>query len=554
MHLSYARSLALRSALAVALASPAAAQHVVHKFLGNARTVAMAGDVNADGFADLLVTAPFAVPLSYVRVFSGVDGAVLHNFTGSPSDRFGWSASGSGDVNNDGFDDILVGEHLSGSLDRGRILVFSGLDGSTLHAIAGNENWAELGAAVAGVGDLDGDGCDDFVAGAPHANNSTSLAGYADVYSGKTGARLHRLRGVFQSDEFGSVVAGLGDVDGDGVPDIGVSAPRESFGGFLRGVVRVYSGATGLEVMVPLVGTVQEDQLGTSLSAIGDLNNDGRQDILVGIPERNPQLTQLGRAEVFSGMDGSSLLTVHGTKPAAGFGRAVAGAGDLNSDGIPDFIVGSQWEDGNAFQSGAVRAFSGTDGSVLATVSGNSAGAAFGASLDGGRDVNGDGFPDWIAGATVELIAGQRLGAATVYSPVPLASMPFFSNVSTISVATGGTQLLNLNAGLEYGLQIYFLVGTASGTSPGVLADDILVPLNPDDYLYYSLSNYNQLPFVGTFGFLSPSGTATAALVVPDGLDPSFAGFLLHHAYVVFESSDGPVEYASNPVPLSLVP
>ena len=169
-------------------------------------SVAGAGDVNRDGYDDFVIGANRASPggrmgAGQATVFSGKDGSVLYTFNGLASgDFFGTSVAGAGDVNRDGFPDIVVGAHLAspgGRMGAGQATVFSGKDGSVLHTFNGLVANDFFGWSVAGAGDVNRDGGPDVIVGARMASpGGRSWAGRATVFSGKDGSVLHTLNGL----------------------------------------------------------------------------------------------------------------------------------------------------------------------------------------------------------------------------------------------------------------------------------------------------------------------------------------------------------------------
>ena len=343
-------------------------------------SVSGAGDVNGDGSADLIVGAPFAdsndlIGNGSAQVFSGADGSELYNFSGDNAfDLLGNSVSGAGDVNGDGFADVIVGAPTEVGDGASSARVLSGFDGSTLLNLSG---FGTFGIAVSDVGDVDGDLVPDLIVG--NAFDLNNPMGSTQVVSGSDGSVIHDFSGDSVFNFLGCSVSSAGDVNGDLVPDLIVGA--------IGGRARVFSGSDGSVLHSFRVGSMS-GFLETSASGAGDVNGDGVADVIVGASGD-------AKAQVFSGSDGSVLHDFNGASAGSIFGRSVSGLGDVNGDGFADVIVGAP---GDA--SGTAQIFSGSDGSVLAVVNGDSAGDNFGVSVSGAGDVNGDGVEDFIVGAT----------------------------------------------------------------------------------------------------------------------------------------------------------
>lgn len=293
--------------------------------------VSSAGDINADGVVDVVAGAPNATPVGRVLVLSGRDGSVLLDIA-SPADgnRFGYAVSSLEDLNGDGVPELLVG--AAGG--RGRAYVLSGSDGQVLRNELGASGipGAEFGAGIARLQDVDGDGVEDYVVGAPG-----ELGGRAHVYSGANGALLHSLSPTQGNGRFGEFfVADAGDVDGDGSTDVYVGAYAETGG---NGAAYVFSGATGARIH--RIGGTPGEGLGPGRGA-GDVDGDGRADLAVGAyTYSGAGITQGGRVGIFSGRDLRFLMRVNGNRGNGQFGFDTVGVGDINDDGRLDFIVAS---------------------------------------------------------------------------------------------------------------------------------------------------------------------------------------------------------------------
>ncbi|MFT7619598.1 MAG: hypothetical protein ACI97A_003254 [Planctomycetota bacterium] len=380
-------------------------------------SVSGTGDVNNDGTNDFVVGAPTKFSTNpgagAAFVFSGSTGAHLHTFQGvGGGDHFGVSVSGAGDVNNDGFDDIIVGadhEEQAGNVPAGSARVFSGLDGSLLHNFKGTSLYGQFGLSVSDAGDVDGDGSPDVIVGAPLSNSFGLLrSGSATVFSGSDGDVITVLNGTGLKDRFGWSVSGAGDTNGDGLSDLVIGAPQfEDFSGglpqdSLSGQAQIFS-TRKLDV---INGNHANAFFGIAVSGAGDVNGDGLDDVIASGLSTNS-------ANVYSAADGSILYKFEGDNIDDVFGLSVSDAGDVNGDGFADVIIGAPFDDNNGTQSGSARVHSGVDGSILYTFDGNAAGHQFGYCVDRAGDVDADGIPDFIVGA---IHAGADTGKAIVFS------------------------------------------------------------------------------------------------------------------------------------------
>lgn len=288
--------------------------------------------------------------------------------------RFGLSVD-TGDTNGDGYSDVVVSayrEDVLGTPDRGRVYVSSGADGTLLQTLdkPAPESEAWFGESV-GVGDIDGDGAADVLVGAPKEDVAGNNAqGRAYAFSGMDGSLLFSLTTPDpQPNEavFGETVA-VGDINGDGKGDMAVAAP--GFSQF-RGRVYVFSGVDG-SLLLTLDHPQAQPNANFGFSvAMGELNGDGRTDLAVAASTQEVAgNTAQGRAFVFSGLDGSLLHTLDtpNFQGNAQFGAQVR-MGDVDADGKSDIVVGAVGEDvGTVADLGRVYVFSGADGSLLRTL------------------------------------------------------------------------------------------------------------------------------------------------------------------------------------------
>jgi hypothetical protein len=389
---------------------------VLHEFDGTAHSgsfgwaVSELGDVDRDHVSEAIVGEPFAGGGS-TYVYSGRTGALLYRFDGASGDLNGFSMADAGDVNGDGVHDILVGAPGN---DAGHVDLYSGKTGVLLHRFTGRQVGDTFGWSVSSAGDVNHDGRADVLIGASQFFDGAG-PGYAQIYSGRTYELLRTLTGDSVGDQFGSAASWTRDINRDGVPDQIVGARDAGAGG--RGQVYVYSGRTG-DRLLTIDASPHGDSFGSFFVAgVGDVNRDGTPDIYAADYNDSTNgsdpagQTASGRAAVYSGRDGHELLAWVGDNADEGLGPG-RGAGDVNHDGHPDLIVGSYTSNSGASGAGKVQIFSGADGSLLRTITSTTAGENFGFDAVGLGDTNNDGVPDeLVAAATgdhVYIIAGAK--------------------------------------------------------------------------------------------------------------------------------------------------
>jgi hypothetical protein len=381
-------------------------------------------DIDGDGRGDLIVGAPGETPdniseAGRAYIITGKMGNIIRVLQSPGREvggHFGVAVSSVPDVNADGKADVVVGasdeDPSTNPADTGRAYVYSGATGALLWklippAATLNEHF---GAAVAGIPDVNGDGRGDIAVGSPDETYTGSPvnAGRVHVYSGATGLRLYTIAAPTPTlrNFFGSAVAGLVDVSGDGRGDIVVGSPETDLGLTTGrpGHAYIYSGANGALLRILNSPANQADGgFGWSVAAVPDANGDGKQDVVVGAPFENPGTSPVdcGRANLYSGATGALLFKfLPPTATANGrFGWSVSGVADITGDARGDVVVGEPGLGG-----GRAHMYNGATGLRLDTRASvyPEAGGQFGFSVGGTVDLSGNGRGDVIVGAWKE--------------------------------------------------------------------------------------------------------------------------------------------------------
>ncbi len=322
-------------------------------------SVASAGDVNGDGYADLVVGADDDSNGGQAYLYlGGGDGLaptpVILTDPGGAGGTFGASVASAGDVNGDGYADLVVSAFRAANLEGGVYVYLGGAGGlasapATILFNPGGENHTTFGSSVASA-DVNGDGYADVVVGAYAP--TFGFSGRTYVYLGGTSGLATQpattLNALNANDEFGASVANAGDVNGDGYADILVGADLGS------GAYVYLGSATGIGTAPSTTLTGQDTRFGAPVACAGDVNGDGYADIVVGDPYRE---NSTGVAYVYLGSETGLATSPSTTLPSLGgeqgyFGASVGSAGDVNGDGYSDLFISA-----SSFPFSAARAY-----------------------------------------------------------------------------------------------------------------------------------------------------------------------------------------------------
>ena len=429
------------------------------------RSVSAGGDINGDGYSDIVIGAPQFDDLAqndgralvYYGSASGFGTGAAFNTppdvtlsgSGIQSSAFGWSVSCAGDLNGDGYSDLAIGSFRdrNGQQDEGRIYVYHGSSTGLLTApsttIESNQIGAWMGRSISNVGDMNGDGYADLAIGAPRYNDEGVVDIHLGTPTGINSIRDIRLQIGNAGANFGEAVRSAGDVNGDGYSDVIVGA---NFFGSQGAAAIFHGGAFNVEnnPSTQVLGDVTMDHLGETVAGVGDVNGDGFSDVLVGAPDASDGQTNEGLVYFYqteaTGLSATPQILQQNVANGD-FGQAISAAGDVNGDGYGDVVIGAP-EIGPA---GTVYIYFGSSIGLPPnpdlTLNGSLTGSMFGASVATAGDVNGDGYSDILVGAPnsdqAYLYHGSSLGTLTTVTTLLTGSGSFGTAVSSAGDVNG---------------------------------------------------------------------------------------------------------------------
>ncbi|HYX15790.1 MAG TPA: integrin alpha [Nostoc sp.] len=418
---------------------------------------------------------------------NGANGFTINGI--AAGDYLGYSVSSAGDVNNDGFDDLIIGAYNAdpNGYDSGQSYVvfgsstgfdatlnlsnLNGTNGFTINGIAAGD---ESGYSVSSAGDVNSDGIADLIIGAPNADPNGTDSGQSYVVFGKStgfsstlnlsnlnGANGFTINGIAEYDFSGESVSSAGDVNDDGIADLIIGASLAFPNGVTSGQSYVVFGkSTGFDATFNLStlngangftinGIAEEDYSGYSVSSAGDVNNDGIADLIIGAryadfngySSSGQSYVVFGKNTGFSAtlnlsnLDGTNGFTINGIAADDESGVSVSSAGDVNSDGFDDLIIGAYIADPNGSGSGQsyvvfgntgfsstlnLSTLNGANGFTINGIAGND---LSGYSVSSAGDINNDGIADLIIGAPGADPNGSESGQSYVLFGVPLVQL-----------------------------------------------------------------------------------------------------------------------------------
>ena len=416
-------------------------------------SVASAGDIDNDSYEDFIIGCgnndDAGMDAGKVYIYRGGRTISKNPFWQKKGEawnhKFGSSAASAGDVNNDGFDDVIIGapQYRDGNTYKGKAYIYLGgssMGGAAFWTCLGESQGDIYGCSVASAGDVNNDGFDDVIVGAKDNDGNGNNRGKAYVYLGGTemsNTPFWAKTGEQDNDDYGISVAGAGNVNGDEYDDIIIGARNNDERTSGAGKAYVHLGGSSIS-MVPFwegIGELEYENFGQCVASAGDVNSDGFDDVIIGAPGSDESYDKAGKVYVFIGgtpMNLTSFCEINGESKADEFGSTAARGGDVNGDGFDDIIVGSLFNDDGGNDAGKSYVYLGGSSineSTFWTKTGEKKEDRFAYSVSSAGDVNNDGYDDVIIGAIANDAGGNNAGKGYVYA-IMTNNPPEVSNLS----------------------------------------------------------------------------------------------------------------------------
>jgi hypothetical protein len=517
-------------------------------------------DVNGDSIPDLLVgaigPASGALPVGQVSVYSGLDGSLIHCLYGeNHGDIFGFTVAFANDVDGDQVADLVIGvpgfQDAEGNLV-GKVSVYSGATASLIYELESGEVGSGFGGVLATVGDVDGDGLSDILVGAPLARGGVRHAGGAALlYSGAQGTLIRQLEGGVLHKRLGTSVSGAGDVDNDGLGDYIIGTATTSSAGHANaGSALVYSGQDG-RLLYEYEGSSTNEGVGFEVAGLGDLDGDGHDDFAFSRSGEGPWgMRDSVGVFICSGATGGIIHQYHDQDLFEGASLDIQQAGDVDGDAIGDFLIGvPDLASGDNTYAGAAHLFSGATGQLMHSFMGDQVLGLLGAAVCTAGDIDGDGRSEVIVCAPGADVEGlDGAGSVAVFAFDPLLSADTYE----ISASTGGAVSFGIDfpdtaAGLGYRMLV-----SASGYDTTEYGVEI--PLTADNILHDSyLGSYPGSAQSNMQGTLDIDGNASASITIPANLPAGQIGRSYWFAVVLSPVGSLPI-HSSISIPVTVVP
>lgn len=518
-------------------------------------SVANMGDLDGDGMDDLVAgarTSPsnpnldgtvFVISSRTNRQLAKIHGR--HNYG-----QFGYCIENLGDVDKDGVPDFGVGSptapFISNTSGPGLAFVYSGKTRKLIRTITPGPTFSIwFGAAIAGMGDLDADGHADYAVSAPDVNNP----GRVYVYSGKAGTLLYTIVSAEYARGFGRGLAELPDIDGDKVMDLAIlSRPVRISSTVTSSPIWWYSGKTGKLIRRALTTPRHLGDSSLLLRTCEDLDGDKKRDVLVGWP--NAKISNFYEGEVQAYSSGTAKL-LHSYRLTTssrniGFGRSFDCVPDRDNDGSPEILIGDTGFYSGMTSKGAIHVFSAKSEKLIETITTRiqqRSNVSLGHSLTALGDLNRDGNWDFCTDIAYSSPSTRWL---QVFSA---NSLDLSTDTSSVSIFRGGKAAISIHAGTKHANDLVMMLGSASGSYPGILVSGKRLHLNADSYLTFTLGAPHAV-FFNNLSVLDANGQGGVGFVLPTGLSPALAGTVLHHSCLFV--GKGGLDFANIAVPLEI--